>query len=136
VAPLLFDGLDGCAASHGFTYTGDYVRTRTITDSYDADGTLVREVLAIHFDGTETNDSDPSRSLTVNGERNIVLDFVANTRTETGTLRHVTARGTGIVLQQTGRSVVPLDGAGDAFVAGPHQLDSGEMKAFCDALAS
>jgi hypothetical protein len=135
VAPLHFEGLDACLADYGFTYTGDYVRTRTTTLWFDAAGTLVKEVLIIHFDGTETNDSDPTKSLTVNGERRLVFDYVAGTFTETGTLRHVTARGEGIVLQQVGRVVNTLDFSATLFTGGPHDMDAGSWDAFCAALA-
>jgi hypothetical protein len=135
VAPLLFGGLDACLADYGFTYTGDYTRTRTITHYLDAGGNLVREVWAIHFDGSETNDADPTKSLVVNGERRLVFDYVANTFSETGTLRHVTAQGDGVVLLQVGKSVAPLEGGAAFFEAGPHQLNAGEVAAFCTALS-
>ncbi len=135
VAPLLFDGLDACLAGYGFTYTGEYTRTRTITHYLDAEGSLVREVWAIHFDGIETNDADPTKSLVVNGERRLVFDYIANTFTETGTLRHVTAPGAGVVLLQVGKSVAPLEGGAAYFEAGPHQLNAGDVDAFCAALS-
>lgn len=135
VATLHFEGLDACLADYGFTYTGDYVRTRTTTLWFDADGNLVKEVLNIHFDGTETNDSDPTKWLTVNGERRLVFDYVAGTFTETGALRHVTARGQGIVLQQVGKVVREIDFSADLFVGGPHDMDAGNWDAFCDALS-
>ena len=135
VATLHFTGLDACLADYGFTYTGDYVRNRTTTAWYDASGNLVKEVLIIHFDGTETNDSDPTRSLTVNGERRLVFDYVAGTFTETGALRHVTAKGDGVVLQQVGRVVRAIDFSADLFVGGPHDMDAGNWDAFCAALS-
>jgi hypothetical protein len=136
VATLHFTGLDACLGQgYSFTYTGDYVRTRTITLWFDAAGTLVKEVLIIHFDGTETNDSDPMKSLTVNGERRLVFDYVAGTFTETGALRHVTARGEGIVLQQVGRVVNTIDFSANLFTGGPHDMDVGNWDAFCAALA-
>jgi len=135
VATLHFTGLDACLAGYGFTYTGDYVRTRTTTLWSDADGNLTKEVLIIHFDGTETNDTDPTRWLTVNGERRLVFDHVAGTFTETGALRHVTARGQGIVLQQVGRVVNTIDFSANLFTGGPHDMDVGNWAAFCAALA-
>jgi hypothetical protein len=135
VATLHFEGLDACLADYGFTYTGDYVRTRTTTLWFDAAGTLVKEVLIIHFDGTETNDSDPTKSLTVNGERRLVFDYVAGTFTETGALRHVTAKGEGMVLQQVGRVVNTIDFSANLFTGGPHDMDAGNWDAFCAALA-
>ena len=113
VATLHFEGLDACLAGYGFTYTGDYVRT------YDDQGALIKEVLVIHFDGVETNDSDSSKWLTVNGERRLVFDYVAGTFTETGALRHVTAKGEGIVLQQVGKVVNTIDFSANLFTGGP-----------------
>ncbi|MCI0583945.1 MAG: hypothetical protein L0227_13850 [Chloroflexi bacterium] len=135
VATLHFEGLDACLADDGFTYTGDYVRTRTTTLWFDAAGNLVKEVLVIHFDGTETNDSDPTKSLTVNGERRLVFDYAAGTFTETGALRHVTSRGDGIVLQQVGRVVNAIDFSANLFTGGPHDMDAGNWDAFCEALS-
>ena len=135
VATLHFTELDACLADYGFAYTGDYVRTRTTTLWYDAAGNLVKEVLVIHFDGTETNDSDATKSLVVSGERRLVFDYIAGTFTETGALRHVTVRGEGIVLQQTGRVVNTIDFSANLMLAGPHDLDEGNVAAFCEALA-
>lgn len=135
VATLHFTGLDACLADYGFTYTGDYVRTRTTTVWTDEAGNLIKEVLIIHFDGTETNDSDPTKWLKVNGERRLVFDYVAGTFTETGALRHVTARGEGIVLQQVGRVVNTIDFSANLFTGGPHDMDVGNWDAFCAALA-
>lgn len=133
VAPLHFEGLDACLADYGFTYTGDYTRTRSITDYY-AGETLVRTVIHIHFDGVETNDADPSRWLPAAGERLIVDDYEAGTRTETGTLRRTTAKGEGIVLQQAGKLVTDLDSNEILEVAGPHQFLFDDFDAFCEAL--
>jgi hypothetical protein len=135
VAPLHFTGLDACLADYGFTYTGDYVRTRTTTLWYDAGGNVSKEVLVIHFDGTETNDSDATKWLTVNGERRLVFDYVAGTFTETGALRHVTSRGDGIVLQQVGKVVRAIDFSSTISTSGPHDMDAGNWDAFCEALS-
>ena len=135
VATLHFEALDACLADYGFTYTGDYVRTRTTTLWYDDQGNLIKEVLSVHFDGVETNDSDATSWLTVNGERRLVFDYVAGTFTETGVLRHVTAKGEGIVLQQMGKVVNTIDFSANLFIAGPHDMDVGNWDRFCAALA-
>src|SRR3990170_2287184 len=54
--------------------------------------------------------------------------------TETGALRHVTAKGEGIVLQQVGRVVNTIDFSANLFSGGPHDMDTGNWAAFCDAL--
>lgn len=40
----------------GFTHTEDYQITRSVTQFYDAEGNLVREVVHVRFVGTATND--------------------------------------------------------------------------------
>jgi hypothetical protein len=128
-----FAGLADCEGS-GFTHTEDYQVTRSVTQFYDREGTLVREVLHIRFVGTATND-ETGKTLPISGTRHLV--FAADgTFTETGVLRHVTVRGDGIVLHESGRIVRPLEeGLAPLFVAGPHQLAEGETAAFCAALA-
>ena len=75
--------------------------------------------------GSRPTTAIPTKWLTVNGERRLVFDYVAGTVTETGALRHVTARGQGIVLQQVGKVVRAIDFSDDLFTAGPHDLDVG-----------
>jgi hypothetical protein len=129
-----FANLPECMA-FGFTHTEDYAVTRTVTDFYDNEGNLIREVLHIQFVGTATNDVT-GKTLPVNGVRHLTFDFVEGTFTETGVLRHVTVPGSGIVLHDSGRLVAPLeDGLEPLFVAGPHQLTEGDVAEFCSALA-
>jgi hypothetical protein len=128
-----FANLPDCEGS-GFTHTEDYQVTRSVTQFYDREGTLVREVLHIRFVGTATND-ETGKTLPITGTRHLV--FAADgTFTETGVLRHVTVRGDGIVLQESGRVMrPPEEGLAPLFVAGPHQLLEGDIAAFCAALA-
>ena len=138
VAPLLQRAQAQCKAyGYGFTYTGVFERRRTITDYYDAGGTPTRRVTQIQFTGTITNDSDSTKSLPVDGQRHIVVDFVERTTTETGVLRHVTAPGMGIVLHESGRIVLPLPvgSAPPSFEAGPHELFRNDLAELCAALA-
>ncbi len=129
-----FANLPTCAA-FGFTHTEDYDVIRTVTDFYDNEGNLVREVLDVRFIGTATNDLT-GKTIPVNGVRHITLDFVEERFTETGVLRHVTVPGTGIVLHDSGRLVAPLEeGLEPLFVAGPHQLAEDDVAEFCAALA-
>lgn len=75
----------------GFTHTEDYQITRSVTQFYDAEGNLVREVVHVRFVGTATND-ETGKTLPVVGTRHLV--FAADgTFTETGVLRHVTVSG-------------------------------------------
>jgi hypothetical protein len=119
----------------GFTVAEHYDVRRTIVATYDDAGELLREDLNIKFDGSATNQST-GRSLPVDGTRHIVFDYVAGTFTETGVLRHVTVRGQGIVLHDSGKEVEDLDDESIRyFAAGPKQLRDGDLDAFCAALA-
>lgn len=131
-----FGGLTDCQAyGYTFTFTGDYVVTRSDVLYFDADGNLVKEVISAHFVGSDTNDST-GKSLRDTGERHIVFDFVDNTITESGVLRHITAPGSGIVLHQSGHLIVSLLDESVLFMAGPHQLTTGDEAEFCAALAA
>ena len=83
---------------------------------------------------TNTNDVTGT-SVRDTGSRHITFDFVANTFTETGVLRHVTVSGSGIVLHEAGRIVISLTDDSVIFMAGPHQLFAGDVAEFCAALA-
>jgi hypothetical protein len=127
----------------GYTFGVSYhydVR-RSITEFTDNDGNVIREVIEAHFVGTATNDATGS-ALPVAGERHIVWDFVESTWTETGTLRHTTIPGSGVVLLQSGRIVYPLPAVPapdviptiDLSEAGPHDVFHAQYADFCAAL--
>ena len=129
-----FANIPDCVA-FGFTHTEHYDVTRTVTDFYDQEGNLLREVVHVRFVGTATNDVT-GKTIPVVGVRHLVFDFVNETFTETGVLRHVTVPGQGIVLHESGRFVAPFDEMlPPLFVAGKHQLLEGDLTAFCTALA-
>jgi hypothetical protein len=131
----LFSGLTDCQAyGYSFTYTEEYQVTRSVTDFYDDNGTLLREVAIVGFVGTSTNDTT-KKSIAVNGQRHITFDFVNGTFTETGVLRHVTISGEGIVLHESGRIVNGLDTEELLFLAGPHELLAGDLTDYCAVLA-
>ena len=125
-----------------FTVSFHYDVRRTITEFTDDDGNVLREVIEAHFVGTATNDAT-AKALPADGERHIVWDFVAGTWTETGTLRHMTVSGSGVVLLQAGRIVYPLPAVPqpdvipkvELFEAGPHDVFEGQYAEFCAALA-
>ena len=129
-----FANIPDCVA-FGFTHTEDFAVTRTVTDFFGNEGNLLREVLHVRFVGTATNDVT-GKTIPVTGVRHLVFDFVNETFTETGVLRHVTVAGSGIVLHESGRFVAPLDETlPPLFVSGKHQLLEGDLTAFCTALA-
>ena len=126
----------------GFTVSATFAVTRTDTLYYDVSGNLVREVFDVRFDGAWTNDATGA-SLQNSGTRHITDDYITQTTTEDGVLRHITVAGTGIVLHQSGRTVVSWSGTpppdfGDdvvIFQAGPHEDADGDLAAFCAALS-
>jgi hypothetical protein len=130
----VFAGLEDCLAyDYAFTTTGRFAVTRSITDFTDNEGNVLRREMHIRFVGSETNDAT-GKSLPVDGVRHITFDFVNDTFTETGVLRHVTVPGAGIVLHESGRLVLAPDEV--LGIAGPHELFGGDLAAFCAALAA
>jgi hypothetical protein len=131
----LFTGLTDCQAfGYDFTFTGQYTVKRSNVLYYDESGNLIKEVIWAHFVGTDTNDST-GKSLRDTGQRHITFDYVNNTITESGVLRHITVPGSGIVLHESGRVIVSLTDESVIFMAGPHQLFEGDLAEFCAALA-
>jgi hypothetical protein len=130
-----FAGLTDCQTyGYAFTFTGDYVVRRSDVQYFDDNGNLVKEVIWAHFVGTDTNDAT-GKSLRDTGERHIVFDYVNNTITESGVERHITVPGSGIVLHESGRIITSLVDDSVIFMAGPHQLFTGDESEFCGALA-
>jgi hypothetical protein len=126
-----FEDTFSCA----FGFTERYAIRRTIVEVYDDAGELLRERITVKFTGSETH-HDTGGTLPIDGTRNIVADHEAGTWTESGVMRHVTAPGEGIVLQDAGRVVEGLESEELIEMAGHHQLRTGDMGAFCAALAS
>jgi hypothetical protein len=120
-----------------FTVSYHYDVVRSITEFVDDDGNVIREVIEARFVGTATNNAT-GKVLSVDGERHIIWDFVENTWTETGTLRHTTVAGSGVVLLQSGRIVYPLPAVPrpdviptiELFEAGPHDVFEGQYADF------
>jgi hypothetical protein len=130
-----FAGTPDCQQyGYGFTYSEHFDVVRSVTQFLNKEGDVLREILHIRFVGTATNDQTGT-SVPVNGVRHLVFDFLGGTLTETGVLRHVTASGSGIVLHDSGRSVVRLEDDALLFEAGPHQLLGGDLSRFCALLA-
>lgn len=110
----------------------DVKATRTMY--FSRDGTERELVVNVRYWGWFYN---PASGVTVGtaGTRHIVFDFVSALRTESGAYRVVTAGGTGVVLHETGRTVMPLDDSTVLFEAGPKQELNGEFVGLCAALA-
>ena len=134
-----FAGIPIC---EDFTVTLDYDVRRTVTEYYNKRGNLVRLTSNIHYVGTWTND-ETGESIDNRGVRHITDDFTDGTTTETAVLRHMTARGEGIVLHESGRVVYDWNGTPEnfdddfiTFIAGPHEDLEGDLSEVCAALGS
>ena len=91
--------------------TLDYVldAKRTITESYDTDGNLVRWDLHARYFATLT---DPVSGLVIHddGARRVTDDYQAGTTTGTGGVHHLTWPGAGILFGVAGREVIEWNG--------------------------
>ena len=91
--------------------TLDYVldAKRTITESYDTDGSLVRWELHARYFATLT---DPVSGLVIHddGARRVTDDYVAETTTGVGGVHHLTWPGAGILFGVAGREVIEWNG--------------------------
>lgn len=107
----------------------------SITDVFDADGTLVRTEFHISFTETNTN-SLTGKTLSLKVQAYDVWDYVTNTRTVSNATIAMTADGK--AFQDTGRVVMTLDTREPSFVAGPKDVffGGGLDRVVCDALAS
>lgn len=100
---------------HGFMACGsvtlDYVldAKRTIAESYDTDGNLVRWDLHARYFATLT---DPVGGLVIHddGARRVTDDYVAETTTGTGGVHHLTWPGAGMLFGVAGREVLDWSG--------------------------
>lgn len=108
----------------------------SVTEVYDAEGTLVRTVLSATFSEIDTN-TDSGYSLPLRGGYTQVFDWVAGTMTLTGNVAHGKSPDGGSYLLEVGRLVLTLDAREPVFVAGPHEvLEAGGVNpAICAALA-
>ena len=91
--------------------TLDYVldAKRTITESYDTDGNLVRWDLHARYFATLT---DPISGLVIHddGARRVTDDYLAETTTGVGGVHHLTWPGAGILFGVAGREVLEWSG--------------------------
>jgi hypothetical protein len=128
----------------GFLDCGDYLLDyhvdvfRTITEFFDADGSLDRVTYDIHYKGTLTN-ATTGLVARDDGSRMFIDDYDAWTTTLVRGSHHVTVPGHGLVFAETGRMVWDWNGTTidededddiELFRAGLH----GDPGAVCDAM--
>ena len=130
--PLEFFGTVECG-----TFQDQYVDRYQVTevDVFDGAGNLLRIEYQAHHTSVDTN-SVTGFFLEEHGHFHEVDDFVARTITITGNQEVANRKGTGVVIQDTGRVVLDMDTFDLMFFAGGRkhsQLLLGEQ-IWCDAL--
>lgn len=107
----------------------------SITEVFDADGSLVRTEFHISFTETNTN-SVTGKTLSLKVQAYDVWDYVTNTRTVSNATIAMTTDGK--AFQDTGRVVMTLDTREPSFVAGPKDVffGGGLDAVVCAELAS
>jgi hypothetical protein len=129
---LQFDGVVDCGTFvDNFT---DFYHVRE-TDEFDADGNLVRILLHIEHHSNDVN-SVTGFTIHEHGHFYVVVDFVAGTTTITGNSELANRKGTGVVIQDTGRIVIDANGDPIFFAGGrKHSNNVQGEQIYCDALS-
>ena len=115
----------------GYNVIGDFDVTRKDVTFFDKKGIPVSVDYFVHYEGTLTN-SVTGKTLDDRGDVKNTVDFVNGTFTQTGGLRHTTAHGLGIVIQETGK-VISDDATGGILFVTPG-MSSDENSQLCAAL--
>ncbi len=123
---------DGLCPGVAVNVSFDVQATRTLYMTND--GTERELVVHVRYWGWFSNPTNGAAVATP-GTRHIVFDFLRGLRTESGAYRVVTSNGSGVVLHETGRTVMPLDESAVLFEAGPKQELYGSFHGLCAALA-
>ena len=106
------------------------------TDELDADGNLLRAVKHVEHYEIDVN-SVTGFTIYMHGAFHAVDDYVAGTFTATGNREVATVKGTGVVVQDTGKEVTSMEDGDLLFFAGGrmHSRDVQGDQIFCDALS-
>ncbi len=118
----------------GFTVSGEFIVTRTVSTFYDQDGSRVRQVTHVHFTGTLTN-ATTGKVIPDEGNQIVTVDFTDGTTTTAGRVRVVTYPGQGAILEQVGRVVRDSQGK-TIFVAGQQDFQTRDFAEFCAFMAA
>ena len=106
------------------------------TDEFGADGNLVRVLLHVEHHSNDVN-SVTGFTIHEHGTFRAVDDYVAGTFTATGNRELATVKGTGVVIQDTGKEVTSMQTGELLFFAGGrmHSNDVQGEQIYCDALS-
>jgi hypothetical protein len=129
---LQFSGVQDCG-----TFVDNFTSFYHIveTDELDADGNLLRAFKHVEHHEIDVN-SVTGFTIYLHGTFHAVDDYVAGTFTATGNRELATVKGTGVVVQDTGKEVSDLNGDLLFFAGGRmHSRDVQGDQIFCDALS-
>jgi hypothetical protein len=127
----LYRYFDDFAICDGYSVIGDFDVTRQDVTFFDNSGNPIRIYYFVHYVGTLTN-SVTGKTLDDRGDIKNSADLVNGTFTQTGGLRHTTASGLGIVIQETGRIILEDATGGILFVT--PGMSGDENSKLCAAL--
>lgn len=106
------------------------------TDELDADGNLLRAFKHVEHHSIDVN-SVTGFTIYEHGAFRAVDDYVAGTFTATGNRELATVKGTGVVIQDTGKEVTSMQNGDLLFFAGgrKHSNNFQGEQIYCDALS-
>ena len=118
----------------GFQVFDDYDETIVRTDFYDKDGNVVEIHMAIS--GTDTyRQSVTGQSITMGTHFMVHYDPETMLNSSAGMQYHLMIPGLGHVLLDAGRTVYDVKAGAFVFLAGPHQVATGDTADLCAAFA-
>jgi hypothetical protein len=130
---LQFSGVQDCG-----TFVDNWTTFYHIveTDELDADGNLLRAFKHVEHHEIDVN-SVTGFTIYLHGAFHAVDDYVAGTFTATGNRELATIKGTGVVVQDTGKEVTSMQNGDLLFFAGgrKHSNDVQGEQIYCDALS-
>jgi hypothetical protein len=130
---LQFSGVQDCG-----TFVDNWTTFYHIveTDELDADGNLLRAFKHVEHHEIDVN-SVTGFTIYLHGAFRAVDDYVAGTFTATGNRELATVKGTGVVVQDTGKEVTSMQNGDLIFFAGgrKHSNDVQGEQIYCDALS-
>lgn len=115
-----------------FQVFDDYDATFVQTDFYNNDGARV----AIHqmINGTDTyRHSVTGQTITMGTHFMVHIDMETMLNSSSGMQYHLVIPGLGNVLLDVGRTVYDLNAGTFVFLAGPHQVNTGDTASLCAA---
>ena len=131
---FLLQGTQLLANCDGFQVFDDYDATVDVTTFYDKDGNRVEIHQAIN--GTDTyRQSVTGQSITMGTHFMVHIDLQVGQNSSAGLQYHLMIPGLGHVLLDAGRTVYDFSTGTFIFLAGPHQVATGDTSGLCAAFA-